>query len=198
MDPNNRRPDADPVTGGITARGYAPVGAEKLSQHQQYKDEASLKKLHDVPDLKDMWEFGPAAGPGSVREPNRYPAKDVIPGFEDFMQQFFVEAHSLGHDILRCIAEGLDLVPSYFVDYHQDADNLLRLIRYPAVERAAIDAGTAARTSPHADYGSITILFQDDVGGLQVEDPAQPGTYSMLELPPSMLIPFPWLTVCCA
>lgn len=83
-------------------------------------------------------------------------------------------------DILRFIAAGLGLDEDYFVQYHEDADDLFRLIRYPAVEGEAIRTGKTARTTPHTDYGSITLLFQDNVGGLQVEDSAKPGTYSRL------------------
>jgi isopenicillin N synthase-like dioxygenase len=145
---------------------------------QNVFDDNGLKTLRAVPDAKDMFEMGPDRGAGQVREPNRYPSQDVLPGFEDFTKAFFWNAQDLGMEILRCIATGLGLEENYFVDYHQDADNLFRLIRYPPVERAAIRAGTTARTTPHTDFGSITILFQDDVGGLEVEDPATPGTYS--------------------
>jgi hypothetical protein len=53
----------------------------------------------------------------------------------------------------------------------------VRLIHYPAVERKALVSGAAARIPAHSDYGSITILFQDAVGGLQVEDSKNPGNY---------------------
>ncbi|VUC29300.1 unnamed protein product [Clonostachys rosea] len=167
-------PATDPKQSGFVARGYTPVGVEKLPQNL---DDQGLKSLRAVPDSKDMFEMGPDKGVGQEREPNRYPPDAVIPGFRDFTTSFFWDAHELGMDILRCIAIGLGLDENYFVSYHEDADNLFRLIRYPAVERAAIKAGTTARTTAHTDFGSITILFQDDVGGLEVEDPAKPGTY---------------------
>lgn len=131
-----------------------------------------------MPDVKDLFEMGPGKGPGEEREPNLFPPKESLPGFEEFTTRFFWEAHELGMNILRSIATGLGIEENYFVDYHQDADNLFRFIRYPPVERAAIVEGTKARTSPHTDFGSITILFQDDVGGLEVENPADPGNYS--------------------
>lgn len=164
----------DPTT--IINRGYAPVGAEKLSQI--LGDENGLRKIRAVQDVKDFFEMGPESGPGATREPNRYPPEAAIPGFKEYTQAFAAQAHALGMDILRCIAVGLGLEENYFVAYHEDADDLFRLLRYPAVQRTALVAGTKGRTSPHTDYGSITILFQDDVGGLEVEDPAKPGTYS--------------------
>lgn len=34
-----------------------------------------------------------------------------------------------------------------------------------------------SRVSAHSDYGSVTFLFQDSVGGLEVEDPNKPGRF---------------------
>lgn len=185
MSPDLLRPEPTPGDSSFVARGYSPVGREKLSQNVD--DDGGLKTLRAVPDAKDMFEMGPNEGVGQEREQNRYPSEDVLPGFQAFTQEFFQDAHQLGMEILRCIASGLGLEDDYFVNYHQDADNLFRLIRYPAVEREAMRKGTTARTTPHTDYGSITILFQDSVGGLEVEDPAKPGTYSKLTQSPGSI-----------
>lgn len=161
----------------FVARGYSPIGREKLSQAV---DNGELESLRAVPDVKDMFEMGPDRGVPEQREPNRYPPKNEIPGFEEFTKDFYWDAHNLSMNVLRSIAIGLGLDEDYFVSCHQDADNLFRLIRYPAIERSSLVEGSSARTSPHTDYGSITLLFQDDVGGLEVEDPKKPGTYRKL------------------
>lgn len=67
-------------------RGYSPNGREKLSQ---ILNDDGLKSLRAVPDSKDMYEMGPDKGPGQTREPNRYPPKEALPGFEDFTTAFF-------------------------------------------------------------------------------------------------------------
>ncbi|KAF1810059.1 Clavaminate synthase-like protein [Eremomyces bilateralis CBS 781.70] len=178
MSPELRRPEPESIPGNlqICARGYGPVGMEKLSNLDP-NDENGLKAHRGIPDAKELFETGPYWGIGQEREPNRYPSKDVLPGFEEFVKEFFMEAQELTLDILRSIAIGLGLEENYFVHYHEDADNLFRFLRYPPIERATLSSGETARTSPHTDFGTITILFQDDVGGLQVENPENPGTY---------------------
>ncbi|KAF0292882.1 2-oxoglutarate-dependent dioxygenase htyE [Amphibalanus amphitrite] len=44
----------------------------------------------------------------------------------------------------------------------------LRVLNYPPVPEGAAEAG-AVRCAAHTDYGSLTLLFQDQLGGLEVE-----------------------------
>jgi len=43
----------------------------------------------------------------------------------------------------------------------------LRSLYYPPLEEAHLKPGVV-RLGAHADYGTITLLFQDDIGGLEV------------------------------
>jgi isopenicillin N synthase-like dioxygenase len=51
------------------------------------------------------------------------------------------------------------------------------LLHYPAIAAAELESGRAARMPAHSDWSSITLLFQDECGGLEVEDPNQPGEF---------------------
>jgi len=48
----------------------------------------------------------------------------------------------------------------------------LRLLYYPATENDENIMENQLRCGEHSDYGTITLLFQDDIGGLQVVSPS--------------------------
>ena len=89
------------------------------------------------------------------------------------MTAFFKQLAALHMDVMRAIAVGMGLPDESFFDrFVSDADNTLRLLHYPAVSRDVfrINPGQV-RAGAHSDYGSITFLFQDGRGGLQVQSP---------------------------
>ena len=85
--------------------------------------------------------------------------------------------------MLSAIAIGLGLEPRYFDNFCNKRDNNLRLLHYPRVPKSAFDNEAQARAGSHtggsplrrfkltSDYGTITLLFQDDRGGLEVLSP---------------------------
>ena len=64
--------------------------------------------------------------------------------------------------------------PLFFVNAHQkigDAEKngtTLRLLHYPPLGQNTIIKPGQLRCGEHVDYGSVTLLFQDPIGGLQV------------------------------
>lgn len=154
--------------GGRAWRGYFPVGGELTS---------------GVPDQKEGLYFGSelAAEHALVRAgtpmhgPNLFPE---LAGFRKTVLAYIAAMTELAHAITEGLALGLGLAPTYFAErYTADPLTLFRIFHYPpAPERWGV--------GEHTDYGLLTILRQDGVGGLEVrsrggwiEAPPIAGTY---------------------
>lgn len=80
----------------------------------------------------------------------------------------YVDAVSgLTRDLLRIAALGLELEESIFLSYFESPLSLLRLIHYPPqLPSDEVDGRFGIR--PHTDNCALTLLLQDDTGGLQI------------------------------
>lgn len=88
------------------------------------------------------------------------------------MTDFFDQCKALHMEVMRAIAVGMSLPAAFFYKFVDDGDNTLRLLHYPAVRKDVFQINPGqVRAGEHSDYGSITLLFQDDRGGLQVKSP---------------------------
>lgn len=103
--------------------------------------------------------------------------------FKALMESFFQTGNKTHILIMRAIAMGLGLDENWFDKYCQCADNTLRLLHYPGASKDVLgdgdndddDLGSKSQTiraGVHSDYGTITMVFQDDVGGLQFLSPS--------------------------
>lgn len=82
----------------------------------------------------------------------------------------------------------MDLGDNFFDDITKKADPQLRLLHYPAIEKKIVEQEGHARIIPHTDFGLCTLLFQDSVGGLEV-DPFHTGDFKpALPVPGTVLI----------
>ncbi|MEP0355996.1 MAG: 2OG-Fe(II) oxygenase family protein [Paraglaciecola sp.] len=87
--------------------------------------------------------------------------------FKALMQQFYANALSAGHTLQKTMAKHLNLDEDFFSSTHNGESISLRLLYYPAQSADSVveqQLGAGA----HTDYGFLTLLFQDSVGGLQV------------------------------
>lgn len=67
--------------------------------------------------------------------------------------------------------------PEFVLKFHSGHNNQLRLLNYPPIPAAQLESKSSARMEAHSDWGSITMLFQDDCGGLEVENQHAPGEF---------------------
>jgi len=114
--------------------------------------------------------------------------KKVVSDYMDNMNR-------LGQTLMRLTALGLGLEPTYFADrYGDEPTRLFRIFNYPFQEIPLPEAEWGVQE--HTDMGFLTILLQDENGGLEVRSrgsdkwisaPPIPGTFvvnigDMLEL----------------
>jgi isopenicillin N synthase-like dioxygenase len=149
-------------------RGYSAPGREKVTQEM---DPSEVAKIRDaVPDIKESLEIGRE---GEEGHPNQWPKETGdLEGFKEMMMGFFTQCKILHQQVMSAIAVGLGLRESWFDSYTDVGDNTLRLLHYPGVDKKVFTVNPGqVRAGAHSDYGSITLLFQDDRGGLQVKSP---------------------------
>ena len=116
------------------------------------------------------------AGPLRDTEyPNLWPREDALPGFRQFMEETYSICQEVSLQLMAAMELGLNLEPGTLVDRCQKTASEIRLNRYPPVSVERLADGRVKRTWPHTDFGIITLLFQDQVGGLEMEDRSNPG-----------------------
>lgn len=172
-----------PHPSGFTVhRGYSWPGLEKVSNAMGDEEDAAelTKDMRQISDIKESYEIG---SEGNKDQPNQWLPEDVLPGFRRFMTDFYWECHKTAMSIMSAMALGVGLEDEkHFVPTHPGHNNQLRLLHYPPVPAASIESQNSTRMGAHSDWGSITMVFQDDCGGLQIQNPTKPGEF--IDVPP--------------
>jgi len=135
--------------------GYCGLGNENLS--------AGYSAQESRPDPKESFCIGPH-NPLAQMPPVQWP--DQPANFKALWQRYWDHMELLSLRLLHLFAIALKLPPNWFEDKVQRHRSALRALSYPQQHPAP--AVGQIRAGQHTDYGSITILKQDDVGGLQV------------------------------
>jgi len=143
--------------GGRAWRGYFPVGGELTS---------------GKPDMKEGIYFGTELPPDHPRVrahvplhgANLFPAQ--VPELRATVLDYLAAATSAAHALMEGIALSLKLDADYFHrTYTANPTILFRIFHYPATPPNSDDWGVGE----HTDYGLLTLLAQDHLGGLQVK-----------------------------
>ncbi|MDX8535857.1 2-oxoglutarate and iron-dependent oxygenase domain-containing protein [Mesorhizobium sp. VK25A] len=138
---------------GVALRGYIEYFGENT-------DPSKTK------DLKEGFDIGPERPTieGPFFGPNQWPA--TLPGFRMTVFTYHEAMKKLSIKLLSGIALSLDLPMDFFEPRMKRPITIQRLLHYPPqtgfVDDKMIGIGA------HTDYGNLTILAQDSVGGLQV------------------------------
>ncbi|MEC4814999.1 MAG: 2-oxoglutarate and iron-dependent oxygenase domain-containing protein [Scytonema sp. PMC 1069.18] len=87
--------------------------------------------------------------------------------FRTCILAFYEACTELALKVLQTFALALELPEDFFATNHNQQNHTLRLLHYPPLSEPPLPK--QIRAGEHSDYGSITLLFQDEVGGLEVQ-----------------------------
>ena len=139
-------------------RGYISFG----------KESAKGKKEGD---LKEFWHFGQYVDAAS-KYANEYPENitvEELAKFNDVGKQTYQMLEKTAKYVLRSLALHLNLEETYFDQYIQNGNSILRPIHYPPIQS---EPKGAERAAAHGDINLITLLMGAQGKGLQVQNNA--------------------------
>jgi isopenicillin N synthase-like dioxygenase len=157
--PNEQKMKIAMKHGGPAWRGFFPVGGELTS---------------GKPDMKEGLYFGEELPPSDPRVQQRVPmhGANLFPAqpadLRDVVLRYMREINELGQLIMGAVALSFGLSEDYFRQgMMREPLQLFRIFHYPADPHADPESWGVGE---HTDYGVLTILKQDDCGGLQVRN----------------------------
>lgn len=137
----------------ISNRGYIGIEKERLAPDKP----GDLKEAFNVgKEIKDE--------NSDFLSHNHWPQ-----GKEKFRQivlDFYQACTEAAKIIYQAFALALQLPESFFCDNHNQQNHTLRLLHYPPLNQSPKPG--QVRAGEHTDYGSFTLLFQDEVEGLEI------------------------------
>jgi len=100
---------------------------------------------------------------GPLHAPNQWPD---LAGFKTTLLDYFTAQRRLCERLHQAFAIDLGVAPDYFRSFIDRPMATLRLLHYPP--HPGVFDGDLYGAGPHTDYGNVTVLAQDDAGGLEV------------------------------
>ncbi|KDE05059.1 hypothetical protein MVLG_04500 [Microbotryum lychnidis-dioicae p1A1 Lamole] len=143
-------------------------------------------------DLREQIDFGPETPPHpetpsnlflSLYGPNLFPTSTQVPHFRSsiltFRSQLLTISQTLLHFIAQSITPSPNLIEKHWYPLSETARDRelaecepdysrMKVVRYPVVRKEEEDEG-ALGVGAHKDGGGLTLLAQDQTGGLQVQ-----------------------------
>lgn len=139
-------------------RGYMPLFSTTVRQYGPDRKE-SFDMGHDLPaDDPDV-----IAG-RFLHGPNVWP--ENLPWLREVMEPYLDSVTATSRTLLELLALSLEVPSDYFLDHFKKPMMHTRLFHYPAPPADAHEKEFGV--APHVDHGFLTILDQDEVGGLEV------------------------------
>lgn len=149
-------------------RGYIPINTSTIVTSSV----AKVTKPNQSESLMIMHEVAaddPAVLAGKpLQGPNQWPEESALPDFRTTIEAYVEQMSQLGRQMLEAITIALGMPRGALGPHFEKPTTFLRLLHYPTQPEEDGLFGSA----PHTDYGFITLLAQDEVGGLEVKNKA--------------------------
>lgn len=140
------------------------------------------------PNRSESYIFGrdlPADDPHRMAGIPFYDTNYWPEGLDEFrttLEAYWRDLEPFAYRLNRALALAMQQDEGYFDDMYRKPDTLIRCVSYPPAEG---DFSGQFGAAPHSDNGTLTILAQDRVGGLQLQTlagdwinaPSIPGTF---------------------
>lgn len=140
--------------------GYFAIGDEHLDPSREADAKETFQVNREIADDDPDYLAGKP-----FQKPNQWPS-----GMTDFRQaviEYFFIQKALCEKLHAAFAVDLGLAPDFFAPFIDKPLATLRMLHYPP--HPGVFDGTRYGAAPHTDYGNLTILTQDDAGGLEVK-----------------------------
>ncbi|AQA02739.1 2OG-Fe(II) oxygenase [Mycobacterium sp. MS1601] len=148
-------------------RGYSPPKSESLSLS------LGVESATRMNDFFEAFNIGAEARSFDGLELdeadygiNVFPAE--VPSFESAVSAYFAEAGRVARVLTDIFCAALDLEPGYFEKITDHSVDVLRMNNYALPEGTVTLDGDLTGMGEHTDFGIVTVLWADQVAGLQV------------------------------
>jgi len=151
-----------------TFLGYSTQGNEITKNKKDNREQFDFAN-----ELAEFWKPG---NPDYERltGPNVWPSEDDIPGFREAILTYEAQVQGLAERLVDLVSESLGLEPKTLAEKYVNPaqQHRAKLIKYPAVDQLAPTDGNQG-VGAHRDTANlITVLYQTDLPGLQVQNHA--------------------------
>jgi len=145
-----------------------PAGQKQLLAIEQSPHFRGYSVMESCHDWREQIHFGreESARAGlpvhhQLRGPNLWP---VDPEWRGFVLRLMDDLETVGREVLSSLAKSLGFPESRFLRESETPYLLLKMIHYRGTPEGLPRSGVA----PHVDFSWITLLLQDETGGLEV------------------------------
>lgn len=159
----------------VADKFFAQPESEKLKvksdkNNRGYREVGDVVHANGKPSARDNFDLGfpvaaddPEVLAGTpLYAPNKWPD---LPGFQEAFEAYYAETFTLGMKILEGFALYLGKEEDFFVRHFTKPVADMVINHYLGARGLHI---SDQASGPHTDHGIVTILWQDDLGGLEV------------------------------